>query len=217
MRRNSSERLLKGIEEIGINTSRKQEEQLIDYICLLKKWNLVYNLTGVRTLEDMVSRHLLDTLAIIPFIKKGRWLDVGSGAGIPGIPMAILLPESCIVCLDSNSKKIRFLTQVKIELDLKSLEIEHIRVERYSPELLFDGIISRAFGNIKHFITSTEKLGSRDAVWLAMKGLQPTEEITHLPSNFYIEKEYALSIPGSERERHLEVIRSTYYKEINKS
>lgn len=139
-----AEELSTGARQLGVELTDIQHQQLLAYLALLIKWNKAYNLTAVRNPDEMVSRHLLDSLSVMPFIENGRWLDVGSGGGMPGIPLAILFPESQVTCLDSNGKT-RFLTQVKLELKLDNLQVIHSRVEEYQPALPFNGIVSRAF------------------------------------------------------------------------
>lgn len=141
--RNTPKSLSTGARQLGVCLSETQHAQLLDYLALLIKWNKAYNLTAVRDPDEMVSRHLLDSLSVMSFIENGRWLDVGSGGGMPGIPLAILFPEAQVTCLDSNGKKTRFLTQVKLELKLDNLQVIHSRVEAFQPALPFDGIISR--------------------------------------------------------------------------
>eukprot|EP00659_Diplonema_papillatum_P019809 gene19810-30503_t len=142
----------------------------------------------------MVSRHLLDSLSVMPFIENGRWLDVGSGGGMPGIPLAILFPESQVTCLDSNGKKTRFLTQVKLELKLDNLQVIHSRVEAFTPEQPFNGIVSRAFSSMENFSNWTRHLGDRDTRWLAMKGVHPSDELLALPADFHLDSEHALAV-----------------------
>ena len=131
-----AEELLQGARELGIELSALQQEQLLAYLGLLIKWNKAYNLTAVRDPDEMVSRHLLDSLSVVPFVAErgDNWLDVGSGGGMPGVPLAIMFPERRFTLLDSNGKKTRFLVQVKLELKLANLEVVHNRVEAYRPQ-----------------------------------------------------------------------------------
>jgi chromosome partitioning protein len=172
-----AEELSTGARELGINLSETQHELLLGYLALLIKWNQAYNLTAVRDPDEMVSRHLLDSLSVMSFIENGRWLDVGSGGGMPGIPLAILFPDSQVTCLDSNGKKTRFLTQVKLELKLDNLQVIHSRVESFQPEQPFNGIISRAFSSMENFSNWTRHLGDTNTRWLAMKGVHPADEL----------------------------------------
>ena len=135
--------LARGAEQMGVALSDSQSAQLLDYMALLNKWNKAYNLTAVRNPDEMVSRHLLDSLSVLPFVEAGRWLDVGSGGGMPGVILAIMLPDNEFTLLDSNGKKTRFLTQVKLELGLDNMQVVNSRVEAFSPDQPFDGIVSR--------------------------------------------------------------------------
>lgn len=145
-----ADELARGADELGVALDADKQRQLLAYLALLIKWNKAYNLTAVRDPDEMVSRHLLDSLSIVPYAEAGdNWLDVGSGGGMPGVPLAILFPEKRLTLLDSNGKKTRFLTQVKLELKLANLEVVHSRVEAFRPESPFDGIVSRAFSSLE--------------------------------------------------------------------
>lgn len=163
-------------------------EPLFTYLLLLNKWNLAYNLTAVRDLESMVSKHILDSLAIIPWVKGDRILDVGTGAGLPGIPLAIAKPDAHFVLLDSNGKKIRFLNEVKRQLDLKNLEVVQIRVENYHPAQGFDTVISRAFSSLEQMTHWTTHLIAKDGMWLAMKGRYPDTELNEIHQKYKVEQ-----------------------------
>lgn len=182
---------------------------LLGYLALLIKWNKAYNLTAVRDPNEMVSRHLLDSLSVMPFIHSERdnWLDVGSGGGMPGIPLAILHPHKRVTVLDANGKKTRFLTQVKMELKLDNLTVIHSRVEAFQPAQPFSGIISRAFSSMENFTNWTRHLGDTGTQWLAMKGLHPADELVALPADFTVESEQALTVPGCQGQRHLLILR----------
>ena len=157
----------------------------------------------------MVSRHLLDSLSVVPFVAErgDSWLDVGSGGGMPGIPLAILHPHKRVTVLDANGKKTRFLTQVKMELKLDNLTVIHSRVEAFQPAQPFDGIISRAFSSMENFTNWTRHLGDTGTQWLAMKGLHPADELVALPADFTVESEQALTVPGCQGQRHLLILR----------
>ena len=204
-----AEELSTGARQLGVNLTETQHQQLLGYLALLIKWNKAYNLTAVRNPDEMVSRHLLDSLSVMSFVENGRWLDVGSGGGMPGIPLAILFPESQVTCLDSNGKKTRFLTQVKLELKLDNLQVIHSRVEEYQPELAFNGIVSRAFSSMENFTSWTRHLGDSETRWLAMKGVHPADELVALPSDFRLDGEHALTVPGCQGQRHLLILRRT--------
>jgi 16S rRNA (guanine527-N7)-methyltransferase len=204
-----AEELSRGAQQLGVDLSDSQHSQLLAYLALLIKWNKAYNLTAVRDPDEMVSRHLLDSLSVVPFIAGDRWLDVGSGGGMPGIPLAILFPEMKVTVLDSNGKKTRFLTQVKLELKLDNLEVIHSRVEAFQPELPFTGIVSRAFSSLEDFTEWTRHLGDTDTRWLAMKGLHPADELVALPTDFHLDSAQALTVPGCQGQRHLLILRRT--------
>ncbi len=204
-----AEELSRGAQQLGVNLSEGQHAQLLAYLALLIKWNKAYNLTAVRNPDEMVSRHLLDSLSVVPFIEGPRWLDVGSGGGMPGIPLAILFPEMKITVLDSNGKKTRFLTQVKLELKLDNLEVIHSRAESYQPAVPFTGIVSRAFSSLEDFTGWTRHMGDTDTRWLAMKGLHPADELVALPADFYLDSAQALTVPGCQGQRHLLILRRT--------
>ncbi|KDN99875.1 16S rRNA (guanine(527)-N(7))-methyltransferase RsmG [Pseudomonas donghuensis] len=204
-----AEELSTGARQLGVELSEAQHAQLLAYLALLIKWNKAYNLTAVRNPDEMVSRHLLDSLSVMPFIHSERWLDVGSGGGMPGIPLAILHPDKHVTVLDSNGKKTRFLTQVKLELKLDNLTVIHKRVEEFQPELPFTGIVSRAFSSMENFTNWTRHLGDAQTQWLAMKGLHPADELVALPADFRVDSEQALTVPGCQGQRHLLILRRT--------
>src|SRR6218665_1089645 len=184
-----AEELSTGARQLGVTLTDTQHAQLLGYLALLIKWNKAYNLTAVRDPDEMVSRHLLDSLSVVPYVAEGgdTWLDVGSGGGMPGIPLAILFPERRFTLLDSNGKKTRFLTQVKLELKLSNLEVIHSRVEEFQPEVPFAGICSRAFSSLEDFSNWTRHLGNGVTHWLAMKGVQPDDELQALPADFRLQ------------------------------
>lgn len=157
--------------------SPHQIEQLADYLTLLVKWNQAYNLTAIRDVDAMIPHHILDSLSVLPFLQEKRCLDVGTGPGLPGIPLAIMRPGCAFYLLDSNGKKTRFLQQVKHELGLENVTVIQDRIESYAPDIQFDTIISRAFASLKGFLQCTEHLRQPGTVLLAMKGPQAESEI----------------------------------------
>ena len=201
--------LARGAAQLGVQLTSAQQEQLLAYLALLIKWNKAYNLTAVRDPDEMVSRHLLDSLSIVEFVRAAgdNWLDVGSGGGMPGIPLAILFPERRFTTLDSNGKKTRFQTQVKLELKLANLEVVHSRVEEFRPAQPFAGIVSRAFSSLADFAHWTRHLGDADTRWLAMKGQYPHDELAALPADFRVEAKHVLQVPGCTGQRHLLILR----------
>ena len=204
-----ADELSTGARQLGLDLSAAQQEQLLAYLALLIKWNKAYNLTAVRDPDEMVSRHLLDSLSVMSFIHSDRWLDVGSGGGMPGIPLSILHPDKQVTVLDSNGKKTRFLTQVKLELKLDNLTVIHKRAEEFQPAQPFTGIISRAFSSMENFTNWTRHLGDTQTQWLAMKGLHPADELVALPADFKVDSEQALTVPGCQGQRHLLILRRT--------
>jgi 16S rRNA (guanine527-N7)-methyltransferase len=204
-----ADELAQGAAQLGVSLSAQQQTLLLAYLALLIKWNKAYNLTAVRNPDEMVSRHLLDSLSLVPFIDGASWLDVGSGGGMPGIPLAILFPDKQFTLLDSNGKKTRFLTQVKLELQLSNVQVVNARVESLQPEQPFAGIVSRAFSSLADFANLTRHLGNQNSLWLAMKGLHPTDELQALPSDFILHGEHALAVPGCQGQRHLLILRRT--------
>ena len=176
----------RGIAQLGISLSAEAQRKLLDYLALLHKWNKVYNLTAIRDPQQMVSHHLLDSLAVMPYLWAGRWLDVGCGAGLPGLVLAISKPDWQFSLLDSNSKKTSFVQQAIIELGLHNVSVHCARVEEWQPKELFDGIISRAFTELGDFLRSTRHLVAPHGRWAAMKGA-PEQELAGLPSGCRVE------------------------------
>ena len=198
--------LAAGIAALGLALPNGAEAKLLAYLALLDKWNRVYNLTAVRDVERMVSHHVLDSLAAVPYFQGKTTLDVGSGGGLPGIPLAIARPELQVTLIDSIAKKTAFLLQAKAELGLPNVQVITGRVEEYQPEAPFDVITSRAFSDLKEFVTLTRHLLAPTGHWLAMKGLMPHEEIVSLPDWARVSADYALAVPGLEASRHLIVL-----------
>ncbi|WP_164549114.1 16S rRNA (guanine(527)-N(7))-methyltransferase RsmG [Amphritea opalescens] len=190
-------------QQIDLQLSDEQYGQLLKYHALLVKWNKTFNLTAVRSPEEMISRHLIDSLSVLPYIDVERLIDVGSGPGLPGIPLAICRPDLPITLLDSNIKKSRFQFQAKAELGLANVEVIHERVEKYTPEVLFDGVISRAFASLQDMLHWTTHLCADEGIFLAMKGMYPVEEIELLPESINLRQSVRLNVPGTEGERHL--------------
>jgi len=198
--------LAAGIAALGLALPADAEAKLLTYLALLDKWNRVYNLTAVRDTERMVSHHLLDSLAAAPFFPGGRVLDVGSGGGLPGIPLAIARPDLQVTLIDSIAKKTAFLLQAKMELGLDNLSVVTNRVEDYRPETGFDLITSRAFSDLREFVALTRHLLKPAGRWLAMKGLYPHEELALLPAGVKVSADHVLAVPGLDATRHLIVL-----------
>lgn len=206
---NPSEQLAQGLAAMGLELPVERRDKLLAYLTLLYKWNRTYSLTALKEQDKAVSHHLLDSLSILPFVPEGSLLDVGSGGGMPGIPLAIVRPELHVTLLDSNSKKTAFLQQAAIELGLPNISVHGGRVEQYHPTVGFAAITSRAFAELADFVGLSRHLLAPEGVWLAMKGVWPHEEIARLPGNVRVEAVHALPVPGIDAERHLIVMRRT--------
>jgi 16S rRNA (guanine527-N7)-methyltransferase len=202
----TADQLKRGLIALGLTLERDIQQCLLDYIVLIEKWNRVYNLTAIREPEKMVSHHLLDSLAVVPHLHAKRLLDVGSGAGLPGIPLALAKPDTHVILLDSNHKKAAFLNQAVIELKLKNAEVCSERVESWQTQNRFDVIISRAFSDMGEFVRITRHLLAPGGMFAAMKGLHPYEEIDKLPPGCKVQQVLSLAIPGLEGARHLVLI-----------
>ena len=200
--------LARGLTALGIALPAAAQEKLLAYLALLYKWNRTYSLTAMREQDKAVSHHLLDSLAVLPFVPDGRLLDVGSGGGMPGIPLAIARGGLAVTLLDSNSKKAAFLQQAAIELGLPNISVHCGRVEQYHPAHGFRTITSRAFSALPDFVGLTRHLLAADGAWLALKGVVPQDEIAGLPAGVSIEAVHRLPVPGVDGERHLLVLRS---------
>ena len=203
---NTVAQLKTGIAGLDLALPEYAEAKLSAYLSLLDKWNRVYNLTAVRETERMVSHHLLDSLAIVPYVETGRVLDVGSGGGLPGIPLAIARPDLQVTLIDSVAKKTAFLLQVKAELGLENVSVVTGRVETLQDAAGFETITSRAFSDLKEFATLTRHLVAPGGRWLAMKGLYPHEEIAALPDWVKVSANPVLSIPHLDATRHLIIL-----------
>lgn len=201
------ELLLQGVKPLQIELTDTQIDQLLAYHGLLVKWNKAYNLTAVRDPAAMIGRHLIDSLSVLPWIGEGRLLDVGSGPGLPGIPLAICRPDLQVTTLDSNGKKTRFQVQVKAELGLDNLQVINGRVEAVE-EPPFDMVISRAFASLQDMLDLSGHLCAPSGVFLAMKGLYPDSEIEQIPSGYTLKESHRLELPVSDGERHLLVLGS---------
>lgn len=195
--------LEQGLKQLDIDTAITP--LLLHYLALLTKWNRAYNLTAIRDVDAMISRHLLDSLAISPWLKGERILDVGTGAGLPGIPLALAHPEFKLVLLDSNGKKTRFLQEVQRQLELNNIEIIQTRVENYHPGTHFDTLVSRAFSNLAQTITWTQHLVAPNGFWLAMKGCYPKTELDSIQLPYQVE---SYTVPSLDSERCCVIIKN---------
>ena len=207
-----AEQLAQGLAAMALELPAECREKLLAYLALLYKWNKTFSLTALREQDKAVSHHLLDSLSILPFVPDTpdtRLLDVGSGGGMPGIPLAIVRPDLRVTLLDSNSKKTAFLQQTAIELGLNNVCVHGGRVEQYHPDTGFAAITSRAFAELADFVSLSKHLLAPGGRWLAMKGVRPEEEMAHLPDDVGVDAAYPLTVPGINGERHLVVLRRT--------
>lgn len=198
--------LARGLKQLGVALSVEQEQQLLDYLVLLAKWNQTYNLTAVRAIEDMVARHLLDSLSILPYLQGDALLDVGSGAGLPGIPVAIARPDCDVTCLDSNGKKTRFMRQAVAELGLTRVSVVHQRVEAFRPPQGFPCLVSRAYASIADMLGQAGHLCHSGGCIVAMKGGHPDAELQALPPGYRLRQIQPLEVPDLDAARHVVVL-----------
>jgi 16S rRNA (guanine527-N7)-methyltransferase len=190
---------------MGLNLESNQTGALLGYLGLLAKWNKTYNLTAIHEPERMLTHHILDSLAIAPHVGAGPLLDVGSGAGLPGIPLAIVRPDLQVTVLDASQKKCGFMQQAAIELKLSGISVVHGRVEEFHRDGGFPRIVSRAFSDLTEFVRLTRHLLADGGQWLAMKGLYPNEEIAQLKGVRMV-RDLPLHVPGVDADRHLIVM-----------
>jgi len=197
-----------GMEVLGLHSNRAMLRKFRDFIDLLCKWNRTYNLTAIREPELMVSNHLLDSLAVAPFLVGECGIDVGSGGGFPGVPLAIAAPQRRVTLLDSSQKRTAFLRQAAAELKLANVEVVCERVENWKPAAPYDWVISRAFAELPDFVRAAGHLVS-GGVLAAMKGAYPREEIERLPPQYRVREVVPLVVPGLEAKRHLVLVERT--------
>lgn len=199
-------RLEDGVAELGLGLGARARTQLLQHLALLEKWNRIHNLTAIRDAAKAVSVHLLDSLAVVPYLNGKQLLDAGSGAGFPGIPIAVFRPEMQVDLLDSSHKKCAFLKQAVAELGLKNVRVACERAESWRPARQFDCIVSRALAEIAELVALTAHLLAPGGVIAAMKGVYPFEEIERIPPDFRVKEVRALAVPGLDAERHLVMI-----------
>ena len=193
--------LVEGLHRMSLNLSDQMIDQLMVYLNLIEKWNRVYNLTAIRERDEMIKLHFLDSLSILNHVEMEHVLDVGSGAGFPGIVLAITKPELKVTVMDSVNKKTTFMQQVKSELSLTNLNVVNARVEDYQPTILFDGVITRAFSSIQNMLLMTQHTLQKNGAWLAMKSKDVKEELEALDQNQY--RLIPLEVPFINAERYL--------------
>ena len=208
MKSSGSLNIHEGLSQLGLDLPELAEARFAAYLELLAKWNRVYNLTAVRDGGRMVIQHLLDSLAVLPYLGSPATLaDVGSGGGLPGIPLAIARPEMAVTLIEANQKKASFMTQVKIELGLSNVSVHCGRVEDLKPILPFDAVISRACAELPLFVRVAGHLLASDAPLLAMKGVEPQTEMAQLPAGWRVVHVQPVVVPGLDAQRHLITIK----------
>ncbi len=191
------------LAEINLPATAEQKKQLLDFVGMLNKWNKAYNLTSVRDPEAMLIRHIMDSLVVSPHLEGERFIDVGTGPGLPGIPLAIMNPDKSFVLLDSLGKRIRFQKQVAFELDIKNISSVESRVEAFQPEQKFDGVLSRAFASIHDMLTWCHHLPADNGQFYALKGQLTEDEMQQIPAGFKVSDIIELKVPKLDEQRHL--------------
>ena len=202
------EQLGQGLSRLDLVLPVGGLDSLLDYISLLWKWNRIYNLTAIREPGKVVTHHILDSLAVLPYLNVDTIADIGSGAGLPGIPMAVARPGMRVALVESNHKKCAFLRQAVTELQLENVEVVMERAEKWHPTSSFDVVISRAFADLASFVEVARHLCRSDGVLAAMKGLYPDEELEQLPPEVRLENVVRIDVPGLRAARHLVILRS---------
>ena len=192
--------LIDGIAQLKIEVDEQKIDRLLAFMRLIEKWNKAYNLTAIKNRHDMVRLHLLDSLAVIPYLESNRIIDIGTGAGLPGIPLAICLPHVAFTLLDSNAKKTRFVQQAVLELKLANVQIVHSRSEDFQPEQKFDTVTTRAFAELSEIVKSTRHLLAERGKIIAMKGHCTQTELAQITIN---KKVIPVHVPGLDAERNL--------------
>ena len=193
----------------GLSLPDQQKQQLVAYVDMLHKWNKAYNLTSVRDPMQMLVRHIMDSIVVNKHLTGSRFIDVGTGPGLPGIPLAIVRPDSHFTLLDSLGKRVRFLRQVQHELGLTNVEPVQSRVEEFIPEPPFDGVISRAFASLQDMLSWCHHLPTKgQGRFYALKGVRPDDELDSLPDGITLEEIVKLTVPELEGERHLVVLKA---------
>jgi 16S rRNA (guanine527-N7)-methyltransferase len=203
----AAHQLDEGLSQLGLPLSAAARAQLLRYLDLLQKWNRVYNLTAIRQPGRLVSHHLLDSLAVLPHLAGPRVIDVGSGAGLPGIPLAVARPDWDVVLVESNHKKGAFLRQALIELELTNAQVAVARAEEWRSSTLATAVISRAFSDLAGFVEAARHMVAAGGMLAAMKGVYPHEELALLPAGVRLDAVVPQHVPGLEAARHLVVLR----------
>lgn len=200
-------RLQDALAHTDLEVSELQQQQLVGYVQLMHKWNKAYNLTSVRDPNEMLVKHILDSVVVAPYLQGSQFIDVGTGPGLPGIPLAIMLPEANFTLLDSLGKRVRFMRQVGFELKLPNITPVQSRVEEFIPAVPFDMVLSRAFASIKDMLHWCAHLVDSAGTFMALKGQFPEQEMAEIPAEFYVQDVIKLRVPGLDGERHLVKIR----------
>ena len=190
--------LKSGIEQLGLDATAAQIDSLLAFVALIEKWNKAFNLTAIRDRDEILRLHILDSLTVLPFITGEKIIDVGTGAGLPGIPLAIFMPSVQFTLLDSNSKKTRFVQQAILELNLKNVEVVHGRVESLARNGEYDAVLSRAFASLSDIMHLTDYLLQPEGVLIAMKGQIPVQELKNITRSYSVK---SIVVPGVEAER----------------
>jgi len=194
------------LAQTDIALTEKQQQQLVQYVELLDKWNKAYNLTSVRLPEEMMVKHIMDSLVVAPHLKGKHYIDVGTGPGLPGIVLAIALPDTQFVLLDSLGKRVRFLMQVKHALGLENVTPVQSRVEEYQPSVKLDGVLSRAFASLQDMVDWCAHLIDHSGKFIALKGVLPSEELDSLPKGIKFDEKISLEVPELDAQRHLIIL-----------
>lgn len=191
------------LAEMKMSATQLQQKQLIGFVEMLNKWNKAYNLTAVRDPEQMLIRHIMDSLTVSPYLEGERFIDVGTGPGLPGIPLAIMNPDKQFVLLDSLGKRIRFQKQVQFELKISNITSVESRVETYDPDIKFDGVLSRAFASIQDMLSWCQHLSTEKGTFYALKGQLNQQELQQIPAGFSLVETIVLHVPRLDEQRHL--------------
>jgi 16S rRNA (guanine527-N7)-methyltransferase len=199
--------LAKALADNQLTLTETQQQQLSDYLALLNQWNKVYNLTAITDTTQQITKHLIDSLVVSPLLKGAHCLDVGTGPGLPGIPLAIINPEKSFTLVECNQKKTRFLIQAKTVLGLSNIHIVAERIEHYQPAEPFDTILSRAFSSTDQLLSLTKTLIAENGQWLAMKGQHPEQELNKISEDFVVEDVRQLFVSGLDADRHVIILK----------
>lgn len=195
--------LVRGLQQMGLDFAPQAQQNLLAYVQLLDKWNRVYNLTAVRDPEQVIIRHIFDSLSVLPMLRETRIIDVGTGAGLPGVPLAVVVPELKFTLLDSNMKKTRFITQVVSELGLNNISVVQARAEQFHPQILFDTVVSRAFTSLAGMLKKTGHLCAKGGIFVALKGVYPARELAAVGQDVEVYNVQRVEVPYLDAERHI--------------